>query len=115
MDRQKYNKPIIQDLSTKYDLPPDIIEDILQSPFIFLKKKMREFNLLPVRLKYFGTFLMYAGGMRWLPHRYKQLLDMGVITPQEYDQRMAILATELLTKDAKHTRKQLKAPNKRPS
>ena len=52
----KDKKIIIQILATKYNLPLQKVEDIVNSQFKFVEKIMKEGNFESIRLPYFGKF-----------------------------------------------------------
>ena len=53
----KRNKEaIIQYLATKYNLPLEVVEDIVNYQFKFVSNIMKEGDFESVRLRYFGKF-----------------------------------------------------------
>ena len=50
------NKVIIQKLATKYNLPLKKVENIVNSQFKFVAKKIRNGKFETIRLPYFGKF-----------------------------------------------------------
>jgi hypothetical protein len=62
-------KPIIQKLATKYNLPLKVVEQIVFHQFKYVAKIMKEGNFESVRLPYFGKFWVKPGRIKHLDKR----------------------------------------------
>ena len=67
----KNKKIIIQILATKYNLPLQKIEDVINSQFKFVGKIMKKGDFESVRLPYFGKFSVKAGRLKYIKDKKK--------------------------------------------
>ncbi len=66
----KDKKIIIQILATKYNLPLQKVEDIVNSQFKFVEKIMKEGNFESIRLPYFGKFSVNPKRLKYINKLY---------------------------------------------
>jgi len=67
MEEEK--KLIIQKLATKYNLPLKKIENIVNSQFKFVSKKMRDGKFESIRLPYFGKFSVNEKRLKYIKEK----------------------------------------------
>ena len=67
MEEEK--KLIIQKLATKYNLPLKKVENIVNSQFKFVSKKMRDGKFESIRLPYFGKFSVNEKRLKYIKEK----------------------------------------------
>ena len=60
------DKTIIQKLASKYNLPLQVVEDIVYSQFKFVSKIIKKGNFDSVRLPYFGKFHVNKNRLKYI-------------------------------------------------
>jgi hypothetical protein len=66
---------IVKELNSKIEYPPEVIQDVIQFVFLYLKKFLTTPSSAGLRLTYFGVFRVSRNGLyRMLSHllRYKE-------------------------------------------
>lgn len=69
------------------DLSFDELKKIVSAPFSFLKQEMASPELPTIRLKYFGTFVVYEGRAKYILERTEESFRKGNITEKLYNER----------------------------
>ena len=67
MEEEKKLK--IQKLATKYNLPLKKVENIVNSQFKFVSKKMRDGKFESIRLPYFGKFSVNEKRLKYIKEK----------------------------------------------
>tara|TARA_R100000781_G_scaffold91199_1_gene56454 strand:- start:114 stop:344 length:231 start_codon:yes stop_codon:yes gene_type:complete len=65
----KNKKAIIQILATKYNLPLQKVEEIVEYQFKYVSKIMEQGNFDPIRLPYFGKFSAKKGRIKHIQNK----------------------------------------------
>ncbi len=69
------------------DLSTREVREVVETPFKLLRSCMKEDNLESVRLKYFGSFLPYAGTIAGTLKTIRNKYEKGELSRYEYQRK----------------------------
>ena len=92
-------------MAEKHNVTVDQVEEACLSVFIFIKKMMKSFSPLPIRLKYFGSFIPYGASLKNMLKTLPVLYERGDLTEKEYNTKITAIQKQLDLKQIKHDKK----------
>ena len=96
LDNQILIEEYYQEIKKEYpDISFDELKKIVSGPFALLKQEMASSELPTVRLKYFGTFVVYTGRANYMLGRTEKSYLKGNITQKLYDERIQTITSLL--------------------
>lgn len=92
LENQELLKEFYDRVKDKYpDLTQKQIKECCTTQYSFVRKEMESGELPAIRLKYFGTFLVYPKRAAAILNRLKRQFDEHKITPKHYFDKKAMI------------------------
>lgn len=98
----EFYRQFYKDTAAKFNITEQEVEEICDSAVIYIKKQLREMTLLPIRIKYFGTFLLYSSGAKNLLKCAEKMVKTNTITQEQYEKKLVELEQFLKAKQDKY-------------